>query len=235
MKDGSWAWCGAPLWCPLYWRTVSPVAISQSLATWSEDAGGVTGSIVVAKFQWISDVCDKSAIMYKCSGHTCNKIRGICTESTIPNPSLVSLQHFFRFEVPVTAYRPNLDSRIGRASGEVSAYSWSALIQGISFPNTTLSPRTLRQGSTDTSSDTCYEPGTLWLLGTWELRQLLPHLFSTHSISPVFHSQIWVCYHHAKHSKVLSKRALLFPATKQEPSDAIVTERIGTSPAGACG
>ena len=29
------------------------------------------------------------------------------------------------------------------------------------------------------------------------------------------------------------KNTLLLPATKQVPSDAIVTERIGTSPAGA--
>ena len=27
-----------PLWCPLYWRTVSPDAISQRRATWSEEA-----------------------------------------------------------------------------------------------------------------------------------------------------------------------------------------------------
>ena len=60
------------------------------------------------------------------------------------------------------------------------------------------------------------------------------HWSSRRNISPDWLIKRNICALRSVHErKIWKSQTLLFPATKQDPSDAMVTERIGTSPAGA--
>lgn len=54
--------------------------------------------------------------------YTCDEISGVCAECSIPHPTLVTMQGFVKFEFVIRTNKPNLDSGVSRASGEIPSH-----------------------------------------------------------------------------------------------------------------